>query len=133
MGHSDTLKDSMIAYTKRMTEIRRIRGIHVFKQYIHPELTPSFQVSNSKVPLTYPSASDEHSRKFYANNRLTRSLGSIRLEPLLGSQKSSPREALHYQTALQTYRMKKGRQMNSVPPPTRDESNIRVNMVSFYY
>lgn len=127
VGRSDTLKESMVAYTKKMSEIRRIRGINVFKQSVHPELAPSFQVNNSKLSHTHPAMSDDHSRKLYFTNRMTRSLGSIRLEPLLGSQKTSPRDTLHYQTALQTYRMRNKQPMSgSVPDLTQDENNMKV-------
>lgn len=107
VSKADTLKDSMIAYSKRMNEIRKLRGVHVSKSYHNPEIRPSLLVSTTRSSFDLLSVSEETERRLYANNsRLTRSLGSIKLEPLLGSQRLTKKTESGDVLALQVYKMK---------------------------
>lgn len=104
----ETLRDSMVAYSKRMNDIRKVRGIHVSKSYQSAESSPSLLVSTSRSAFDLLSMTEDTGRRLYnQNNRLSRSLGSIKLEPLLGSQKSTYKSELNKTVSLQIYKMRK--------------------------
>lgn len=88
----DNLKsDSMLAYSRRMNDIRRIRGIHPMKNSVpmstlHP--APTLWINTGKGAAIQFEGFDGSGPKYLSSqNRLTKSLGSIKLEPLLGSRK----------------------------------------------
>lgn len=124
----DTLRDSMVAYSKKMTDVRRIRGIHVPKSHQSAEVSPALIVSTGRSSFDLLSMSEDSGKRFYSNNRLTRALGSIKLEPLLGSQKSTYKAHppdLNKTVTLQVKNMKKERARQIL---SNDRSSSRVSM-----
>ncbi|XP_067933028.1 uncharacterized protein [Watersipora subatra] len=113
-GKNDGLRDSMLAYTKRMNDIRRIRGINVLKHSEQVGTTPSLWINAGKNSLHLNMVEE---KKYYtAHNRMTKSLGAIKLEPLLGSRRISGEDEITPNISLQTHRMQQNNQLVEEPP-----------------
>lgn len=101
----------MLAYTKRMNDIKRLRGINVYKNYSQQNtdysLAPPLHINNVSTSRSLDLSMDSNRKLYGTSNRLIRSLGTIKLEPLLGSQKSEIDNM-----SVKVYKVEKDRQMD---------------------
>ena len=102
----------MLAYTKRMNDIRRIRGINTMRQVEPLVDTPSLWINAGKDSLITDMLEDK--KQFTTHNKMTKSLGSIKLEPLLGSRRMSGENELVSNTYLHTHKVDKELSLVSV-------------------
>lgn len=113
-GKIDMLRESMLSYSKKMSDIRRIRGIQTLKQTAMPsQSTNSLWINMSKGSVDINTLDDGSLRRSYPQNqpgRVSRSLGTIKLEPLLGSQKAINNINVEKNWSLHTQKFKKEHQ-----------------------
>ena len=114
-GKIDMLRESMLSYSKRMSDIRRIRGIQTLKQVPTPSLSTNslwINMSKGSVEVNTLEHTEALMRKSFPPNmpgKVSRSLGTIKLEPLLGSQKAHNSMEIEKTSSLHTQKFEKER------------------------